>query len=102
FIPLYSFPLFFPYTTLFRSISFIGNFLITSRNSLNECPPPRGLLPSASVLKKSQIIIWPPGLRKLSALVKEDSILIYWKLSLNLDRKSTRLNSSHLVISYAV
>src|SRR5256885_10206724 len=41
--------------------------------------------------------------RKMSTIVlKRLMVLIYRKYDVELDRKSTRLNSSHLVISYAV
>src|SRR5256885_9200407 len=77
----------FPYTTLFRSISLKrssrersagsdGRFAITESLSQNPCNfKPR--LPIASDVP------WD-------------------KRSMSVDRKSTRLNSSHLVISYAV
>src|SRR2546430_9686739 len=65
----------FPYTTLFRSLERLGN------NSLPLQPTDtvRGML--------EEIIGDTPGGRALMA---------------NLDRKSTRLNSSHSQISYAV
>src|SRR6266571_5703118 len=36
------------------------------------------------------------------AFLKENTVLQFYDLSLNEDRKSTRLNSSHMSISYAV
>src|SRR2546426_2135196 len=73
----------FPYTTLFRSLGFgipLGFFLGISAGFWHHAPPfsgGRGLLTSATTIIESAGGL--PG-----------------------DRKSTRLNSSHLVISYAV
>src|SRR5256885_12843747 len=83
----------FPYTTLFRS---------QQRQSLFErCPrcgsfvlPPVGLSQSVNGLRKS----FPVTLLQQPALCGGIGALGL----LLLDRKSTRLNSSHLVISYAV
>src|SRR5256885_6620537 len=68
----------FPYTTLFRSVPEQLTHLQGSLEMLR--PPYRG---AAAVFQLSE--------GKLRAC-----------LSLTTDRKSTRLNSSHLVISYAV
>src|SRR5256885_3478499 len=68
----------FPYTTLFRSIDYLQ--LIRGSGK-----------PENRVQEISQIT------RNLKALAKELNAPI-----IALDRKSTRLNSSHLVISYAV
>src|SRR5256885_3924659 len=65
----------FPYTTLFRSRLYAGG------------PP----LPPYDVTANTL-----PLLMGVTALSARDSLRI------GLDRKSTRLNSSHLVISYAV
>src|SRR2546426_4494730 len=75
----------FPYTTLFRSLG-LGLFLFlvcliirSSERRLGHDPLSRGLA-----------VAWFGQL-----------VLFLWNAPL-LDRKSTRLNSSHLVISYAV
>src|SRR5260221_3235346 len=65
----------FPYTTLFRSN--VATPLAAGTVALPESVPPPGFVPSATV----------------TVPVKVGSVL---------DRKSTRLNSSHTVISYAV
>src|SRR5205807_9816894 len=49
-------------------------------------------------LPSSQATVPPPAARPQSAMRDPPSITPAWRL----DRKSTRLNSSHLVISYAV
>src|SRR5437588_5443636 len=63
----------FPYTTLFRSLP------------MNRDPMP------------NEVEACSPYLKEQLALVKPKVVLI-----LGRDRKSTRLNSSHTVISYAV
>src|SRR5258708_25579889 len=75
----------FPYTTLFRS-SFIGDDLIygaadaPSNDTL--CLPAENSLVALMEGEGSQVVMtWPKG---------------------HQDRKSTRLNSSHQIISYAV
>src|SRR5256885_12093265 len=80
----------FPYTTLFRSASGAHTVTITSTDTFGN----------ATVLTRSfSILVTPTGLK--SAL--QAGILRGWVPSATLqDRKSTRLNSSHLVISYAV
>src|SRR5256885_3308682 len=81
----------FPYTTLFRSeqspeVSQIENQKPETRNSRS----PRG-----------KIGRLPKAIRdKLNFMLRDG--LQYANILAALDRKSTRLNSSHLVISYAV
>src|SRR2546426_2864743 len=69
----------FPYTTLFRSILGSGNMGAAP----GTCSPERGTRVSGGELVARRT----PGARVVKAFK---------------DRKSTRLNSSHLVISYAV
>src|SRR5256885_6315822 len=78
----------FPYTTLFRSIC--------SSNVMRTRPASRVLI--------SQVICWgcsrpATGSRRCAADISSPRTLAITPRS---DRKSTRLNSSHLVISYAV
>src|SRR5256885_11724016 len=63
----------FPYTTLFRSVAFVRHKLTRSR-----CP--------SLNYEKTHAMLW--DVQELDRRTE--------------DRKSTRLNSSHLVISYAV
>src|SRR5256885_5994445 len=72
----------FPYTTLFRSITADGI----------DVPPSMGLA--------TAINFQPTGGGK--AAITGDFVLIGNEVNPVIDRKSTRLNSSHLVISYAV
>src|SRR5256885_9979841 len=82
----------FPYTTLFRSLSQVG----VRGQSVER---PRKRLPARRHKE------W--NLVKIDALIDvarsvPDVADFNAALSRQLDRKSTRLNSSHLVISYAV
>src|SRR5256885_5673128 len=76
----------FPYTTLFRSIR--------PRERLGRIEQVNEILPSRQAL---------PGNPALSDRADHDAVGVQ-KFSIGKcrDRKSTRLNSSHLVISYAV
>src|SRR5258705_6226562 len=65
----------FPYTTLFRS-------------------------PSSSNFYCPDLLLW--NARRIQALLQQQNFLITFDASELGDRKSTRLNSSHLGISYAV
>src|SRR2546426_4506887 len=71
----------FPYTTLFRSLE---EFL--------QDPSLSGTVTKEEV----------EYLTRLRFKKKRPTPLFYYRELQNLDRKSTRLNSSHLVISYAV
>src|SRR5256885_12295779 len=66
----------FPYTTLFRSLFVLASLVILG-NALREHPGATGLAFGGILLGVPVYSLWR-------------------------DRKSTRLNSSHLVISYAV
>src|SRR5258708_23855294 len=71
----------FPYTTLFRSNSW-GEALATTRPACN------------STMREAR--------SKASRKSCVTKTIVYVKLCSSLDRKSTRLNSSHQIISYAV
>src|SRR5256885_7642415 len=73
----------FPYTTLFRSRIQLERQGRLSFPSLREYYNTFGLTPDPLRRAKEGAIVMHPG-------------------PMNRDRKSTRLNSSHLVISYAV
>src|SRR5256885_12078000 len=77
----------FPYTTLFRSRLSLGPRRQGHVDSAADAPRAAALMsPRARI---SEVI-------RAAAAGGEPALLAY------LDRKSTRLNSSHLVISYAV
>src|SRR5256885_11090382 len=79
----------FPYTTLFRSHTSPGRLFLHSlgrllHHQLRRVRPYRSLVSRRSLHRHTQNKWFTPALRE------------------QVDRKSTRLNSSHLVISYAV
>src|SRR5256885_8669407 len=76
----------FPYTTLFRSTSMTIN------------------APAALLLLLYQLVAEEQGVdpARLSGTIQNDVLKEYIARGTYIDRKSTRLNSSHLVISYAV
>src|SRR5256885_11300565 len=75
----------FPYTTLFRSI------ICTARSSWQGAELSNDAIRSTEQVRKNRPCL---GRRRLPALRGANRA--------QADRKSTRLNSSHLVISYAV
>src|SRR5256885_8663919 len=76
----------FPYTTLFRSFEWIKRTPIELTTDFNAFNNKNTVSVSGLYLKNNQ--------KKLEKLLKP--------MIIGKDRKSTRLNSSHLVISYAV
>src|SRR5258708_11337935 len=79
----------FPYTTLFRSL-----------HACHAVPLQRGLGMRLAVAARVELRM--AKLRQLVHDEKDDELLhIEWNAP-HLDRKSTRLNSSHQIISYAV
>src|SRR5256885_11157689 len=84
----------FPYTTLFRSKHIGPGQLESIYQRAMECELRRR---SVAFRAQAPVPMWFKGERVgdfYADLIVEDAII--------LDRKSTRLNSSHLVISYAV
>src|SRR2546427_9238159 len=83
----------FPYTTLFRSPKTVANIHRVMHRALNQAQ--RWRLITANVAD----LVDPPRQRRpeMKALSPEQARAV-----LNADRKSTRLNSSHSQISYAV
>src|SRR3712207_8203919 len=75
----------FPYTTLFRSSTIATHIQVLERSGLIE----------TETLKASK------GQQKVCS-IRYDEIIIRFDDQDPLDRKSTRLNSSHANISYAV
>src|SRR3989454_10863200 len=92
----------FPYTTLFRSLN--PSIRIVSRAVAYDAGPKLLKAGAAAVVSVPTI----GGLRLASAMVRPnvvdllDAMLRAPGATRRADRKSTRLNSSHLVISYAV
>src|SRR5256885_12237369 len=90
----------FPYTTLFRSRSFTVN----RKNEVTAVRAKLGLSQNrfAALLgiSSSTLKNWEQGRRRPTGAAK--ALLKVAKRHPKIDRKSTRLNSSHLVISYAV
>src|SRR3989454_4367563 len=75
----------FPYTTLFRSLQGIARFILMIHRR-------DGFRAHAATVRQ---------VHELCAAGKME-LRTFWELKAIQDRKSTRLNSSHLVISYAV
>src|SRR3712207_7696529 len=82
----------FPYTTLFRSIA------CAWWGVANPPPPPQGGR-EARMLETLALVL---DVSFFVALVRIATPLIFATLGELVDRKSTRLNSSHANISYAV
>src|SRR5256885_8144671 len=80
----------FPYTTLFRSLEAHSGMIINLVVAFNHA------VYRASA--ESRDTLWP-GIHPPVHQVEMMTVLIHEAAA---DRKSTRLNSSHLVISYAV
>src|SRR3712207_8658505 len=78
----------FPYTTLFRSVALAALTILVVQGGISLAA---GAFDS----------ILAEGSEALAALTSAGGVLIVG-ISLKLDRKSTRLNSSHANISYAV
>src|SRR5207245_11162385 len=76
----------FPYTTLFRS-----SFLTSALKKISQQAHP-----------DSFVIVDTFGCASPEAFGKLESVYDYERIWMSLDRKSTRLNSSHGSISYAV
>src|SRR5256885_5252400 len=77
----------FPYTTLFRSETYIGLVEVGV-----------GIIPAGCGTKEMLV----RAMDSIPADMKDADPFPFVKRAFETDRKSTRLNSSHLVISYAV
>src|SRR5205807_10464601 len=89
----------FPYTTLFRSLEFPGEKIIHHQRG-DESGDPKILLRIVVEHVKSKFIAAAGESRE--KLVHRKFLFVCPLANRIQDRKSTRLNSSHLVISYAV
>src|SRR5256885_11578101 len=89
----------FPYTTLFRSATLAGR----TPDQAPEVPPLSSFSqPQLPQAVASALVEQRPDVRIAETDVQQASAAIGVARAARLDRKSTRLNSSHLVISYAV
>src|SRR3712207_7858530 len=86
----------FPYTTLFRS----GRAVLSRGDhaTLDDLPPGARERPLA--FNPASRLAAPPWMP--SGLVRRPTVRVFNELWFQKDRKSTRLNSSHANISYAV
>src|SRR3712207_7398687 len=87
----------FPYTTLFRSHHYPAR-IFRLESGLPDCPG--GIRVECRCNDRDQ----GPGMIATKVLEGRDPTvtIMAWLTALSLDRKSTRLNSSHANISYAV
>src|SRR5256885_16103657 len=99
----------FPYTTLFRSLSILGLGLenrLTDRIGLLSGGQRQAVSLLMAALQPSRILLLDEHTAALDPrtadFVLQLTARIVSEAKLTTDRKSTRLNSSHLVISYAV
>src|SRR5690606_40367475 len=87
---------FFPYTTLFRSEALVAIFLANPGNTLGwDLTAPISTWQGVEVNENGRVTRLDLGFRNISVLPETTG-------NLTEDRKSTRLNSSHVKISYAV
>src|SRR5699024_11454918 len=102
YISLLSYSILFPYTTLFRSVTFDdSNMALDSLDTFHE---------KADALLVAHNCEIPEAAHDITGLQPKLKLLIQGhgaefddsNLDPNRDRKSTRLNSSHVSISYAV
>src|SRR5437764_11847232 len=89
-------PPLFPYTTLFRSL--VDDVRLVGEEEMLEA--------IAWLMTRENVVAEPAGAAATAAWLKEvrraDATASDARASVLLDRKSTRLNSSHRCISYAV
>src|SRR5256885_14065222 len=92
----------FPYTTLFRSPATITNVATVNAGDPSvQCMQAGqvvGTVPCMASASINTLAAFPGGGQVTPVPTLQHTALVV----LSLDRKSTRLNSSHLVISYAV
>src|SRR5207245_9056440 len=86
-------PTLFPYTTLFRSMIVCQNLAYVLGNPIAHLPGPQVPYTPIPLLQ-----YWPI----VGPLIFNQGPLVYASVLATADRKSTRLNSSHGSISYAV
>src|SRR5205807_8022501 len=89
-------PPLFPYTTLFRSIAAV-EVVAGEASAVTEILAAARAVPARAVRPPEPRDAEPPAV-----VGHADDLVAGDERQLGIDRKSTRLNSSHLVISYAV
>src|SRR5438034_5559709 len=90
----------FPYTTLFRSDEMTKLAEVGALNSLEAAHRRDALWQTARAAQPvGPLLDTLPEAERVSPLVR---MSVQERMNADLDRKSTRLNSSHTVISYAV
>src|SRR5690606_41831454 len=91
----------FPYTTLFRSHGFSASAFLFQILVVDRSFSSRGLAHTHFANPIAEIDLEVHVLHRVDAPLV-DGRRFYFTLHFKLDRKSTRLNSSHVKISYAV
>src|SRR5690606_41577795 len=89
-----------PYTTLFRSVAGAESRVMESQTGGNRMAEERMNRPEESTGESSSPITFDKLKEDLVQVVQDLTVLL--KESVGEDRKSTRLNSSHVKNSYAV
>src|SRR5690606_40814548 len=91
-----------PYTTLFRSS--VGRAAYENRRITELVPPPDQHLALQFAVELRRLDSVSQLLQPLPSIAGnvDKIVLVHHRLGLFVDRKSTRLNSSHVKISYAV
>src|SRR5438034_2320018 len=88
-------PSHFPYTTLFRSVPVGGAaYLASAVRRLRAANPNSVVVAAGDLIGASPLVS--------AEFLDEPSVLALNLIGLDLDRKRTRLDSSHTVISYGV
>src|SRR5699024_12281373 len=80
-----------------RSSDLNGVAVRSSQNNISD-----NLLPSKNLLLQTKLVDQVASMRPNIYVGKVDNSAMYRKWYFEVDRKSTRLNSSHVSISYAV
>src|SRR3712207_9156821 len=92
----------FPYTTLFRSEWELPTDERGRVTSLCAVPLPNGRILLADADRSGEVRLWDPATHRKAATLYLSPYAVDAMCAVPLDRKSTRLNSSHANISYAV
>src|SRR5256885_8865055 len=81
----------------------VGALVVTHRDPFEATSAPAPAVPTAPVVAGSVISHDVPiYLQGVGTVIAYNTVIVRSQIQGQIDRKSTRLNSSHLVISYAV